>query len=67
MGLGGSRKIQDILTDRKVPAAERDRLPIFVDAAGVLWIPGVALDERAAISGEGECVVRLTVEGLPAS
>lgn len=67
MGLGGSRKIQDILTDRKVPAAERDRLPIFVDAAGVLWIPGVALDERAAISGEGECVVRLTVERLPAS
>lgn len=41
--LAGSRgKVQDALTDAKVPAARRDALPLVVTPTGeVWWIPGV--------------------------
>lgn len=36
---GGERKLSDVLTDLKVPRAERDHLPIVTDAAGeVCWV-----------------------------
>ena len=41
---GGSRKLQDILTDAHVPRGWRDRVPIVYDAdsTAILWIVGVA-------------------------
>jgi len=37
-----SSKVQDVLTDAKVPASRRDAQPLVVTAAGeVWWIPGV--------------------------
>lgn len=56
-GLGGSKKLQDLFTDRKVPAAERARVPIVVDAGGsgpVLWVVGQAVEERALRPEEAE-------------
>lgn len=36
---GGERKLSDVLTDLKVPRAERDHLPLVTDAAGaVRWV-----------------------------
>lgn len=35
----GTRKLSDVLTDAKVPRAERDRVPLVVDEAGaVRWV-----------------------------
>lgn len=47
-GAPGSRKLQDLLVDRKIPRQARDRLAIVGDARGVLWVPGVARDRRLA-------------------
>jgi len=43
LGLGGSRKLKDILIDRKVSRLHRDRLPLVCDRHRIIWIPGVAL------------------------
>ncbi|HYO53167.1 MAG TPA: tRNA lysidine(34) synthetase TilS [Archangium sp.] len=41
-GPAGSRKLQDVLVDRRIPAERRDALPVVMDAGGtVLWVPGV--------------------------
>ncbi|HEX8441007.1 tRNA lysidine(34) synthetase TilS [Archangium sp.] len=41
-GPAGSRKLQDVLVDRRIPAERRDGLPVVTDAQGsVLWVPGV--------------------------
>jgi len=41
-GPAGSRKLQDVLVDRRIPAERRDALPVVTDAEGaVLWVPGV--------------------------
>ncbi|MFQ6020189.1 MAG: tRNA lysidine(34) synthetase TilS, partial [Dehalococcoidia bacterium] len=52
LGLGGEKKVQDILVDAKVSAEERDAVPIVCSAWGVAWVVGHRIDERAAV-GEG--------------
>lgn len=38
---GGTKKVADLLIDRKIPVEERNRIPLFLNAAGeVFWIPG---------------------------
>ena len=46
LGLGGSRSLQDLFTDRKVPRARRSRVPVVVSGGEIAWIPGVATGER---------------------
>ena len=48
LGLGGSKSLQDLFTDRKVPRALRRTLPVVEAAGAVVWVAGVALDERFA-------------------
>jgi tRNA(Ile)-lysidine synthase len=62
-GLGGSKKLQDLLVDRKVPRAERDRVPVVEDATGrIVWVIGHAVDADAAASGDEDDVIVLTFD-----
>ena len=36
----GRRKLKDYMIDRKIPAEERDRLPLLADGSRVIWLPG---------------------------
>jgi tRNA(Ile)-lysidine synthase len=63
IGLGGTKKLQDLFVDRKVPRVARHRLPLVVDRHDrVVWVPGHALDEvyRASAGGSGVVVLKLT-------
>jgi tRNA(Ile)-lysidine synthase len=55
VGLGGTKTLQDLFTDRKVPRALRHTLPVVEAGGEIVWVAGVALDERFA-AGEGERV-----------
>lgn len=49
LGAPGSRRLKEVLIDRRVPREARDRLPLLCigDAGGeIAWVPGVAIDER---------------------
>ena len=46
LGLGGSRSLQDLFTDRKVPRARRARTPVVLSGGEIAWVPGVATGER---------------------
>lgn len=52
-GLGGSKSLQDLFTDRKVPRALRHTLPVVETGGEIVWVAGVAVDERFA-AAEGE-------------
>jgi tRNA(Ile)-lysidine synthase len=57
LGLGGTKSLQDIFTDRKVPRGLRRRLPVVEAGGAVVWVAGVALDERfAATAGDPRSV-----------
>lgn len=50
LGAPGSRKVQDLMVDRKVPRAVRGAIPIVADGEGILWVWGLAIADRAKIT-----------------
>jgi tRNA(Ile)-lysidine synthase len=45
-GLGGSKTLQDLFTDRKVPRAERATWPVVEVDGEIACVPAVAVGER---------------------
>ena len=60
VGMGGTKSLQDLFTDRKVPRALRRTLPLVETGGEIVWVAGVALDERFA-APEGAAGVGLSV------
>ncbi len=66
LGLSGSKSLQDLFTDRKVPRSLRHALPVVTSDGRIVWIAGVAVSEEfAAREGAGESAV-LSAAQLPA-
>ena len=42
----GSRSLQDLFTDLKIPREQRSQLPVVLAAGEVAWVPGIATAER---------------------
>jgi len=59
-GGAGTRKLQDILVDARVPREERDALPLVFAGDRLAWVPGVAVD-RDLRSAPGETSLHVTV------
>ena len=63
VGLNGSKKLQDLFVDAKVPRGERQRWPVVACGNDVVWVPGLALAASAAAPREaGAPAVRLKWE-----
>jgi tRNA(Ile)-lysidine synthase len=50
LGLGTSKRLQDVLVDARVPRELRDALPIVSDSEEIVWIPGVTVSERKRVT-----------------
>ena len=59
LGLGGSRKLQDVFVDRKIPAESRRTCPVVETGGVILWVPGVVRGEGGRITGETRRMLRL--------
>ena len=49
LGLGGKKKVKDLLVDGKVPARQRGAVPLVCAPWGIVWVVGHRIDERAAV------------------
>ncbi len=47
-GLGGRKKVSDLLRERRVPLARRGDVLVVEDDNGLLWVVGLASDSRCA-------------------
>ncbi|RLB74079.1 MAG: tRNA(Ile)-lysidine synthetase, partial [Deltaproteobacteria bacterium] len=63
-GMEGTRKVKDVLIDKKVPRLLRDEVPLVVDEEGVLWVVGVCLSERARVREDTEKVLRISARKI---
>ena len=54
LGLGGEKKLQDILVDAKVPARERGGVPLLCAGDQIAWVIGHCIDERFALAAESQ-------------
>ncbi|MFL6194322.1 MAG: tRNA lysidine(34) synthetase TilS [Thermoanaerobaculia bacterium] len=52
LGAGGSRRLKEVLIDRRVPRRVRERLPLLCVGGRIAWAPGVTIDERFRITGQ---------------
>jgi tRNA(Ile)-lysidine synthase len=62
-GLGGTKTLQDLFTDHKVPRAERPLVPVVESGGELAWVGGLALGERFRAQ-PGADAVRLTASRL---
>jgi len=60
LGLGGSKSLQDLFTDRHVPRERRHDLPVIESAGEIACIPGVATGERFRVTDHTAQAVRLS-------
>jgi tRNA(Ile)-lysidine synthase len=49
-GLDGTKTLQDLFTDNKIPREERERVPVVESSGQIAWVAGLAIGEsfRAA-------------------
>ena len=50
IGLDGTKKLSDLLADRKVPSFERPLVPVVVDKRGILWPVGYPIAHRVRLT-----------------
>jgi tRNA(Ile)-lysidine synthase len=62
-GMKGSRKLQDIFVDAKVPADERGSIPILECGGKVAWVPGYRIAHPFRIEN-GETALQIRIERL---
>jgi tRNA(Ile)-lysidine synthase len=63
-GLGGTKTLQDLFTDRKVPRALRHTLPVVESEGEIVWVAGVAVDERFAADEADPAAIALSAKAL---
>ena len=62
LGAPGSKKVQDVFVDRKVPRNQRDREPIVTDEMGrIVWVAGQVLASPFRVTPLTTTVVILTL------
>jgi tRNA(Ile)-lysidine synthase len=62
LGMQGSRKLQDIFVDRKLPREQRWSLPVVEAAGEILWVPGVVRSCAALITSGTRSTLRLIAQ-----
>jgi tRNA(Ile)-lysidine synthetase-like protein len=60
-GMKGTKKIQDIFVDAKVPEHTRDGVPLLVCGDEVVWIPGYRIAQCFALPSKTDKCLRVEV------
>lgn len=60
LGAPGSQKVRDAMTNRKIPGARRDTLPVVRSGSEILWAPGLLPSENHRCSESEKRALRLT-------
>lgn len=63
LGAPGSRKLQDLFVDRKVPRELRRRVPVVTLGDTILWVPGAAVADPFRVSSASRRLLHLYLEG----
>ena len=64
LGLGGTKKLQDIFVDAKVPRVERSGWPVITAGGVVAWVPGLVRGEVALVGEQSRRLLRVRARRL---
>jgi tRNA(Ile)-lysidine synthase len=57
LGAPGNRKIKKILSDRKIPLAQRGSIPVIICGENIVWLGGVEIAEAHKVTAGTETVL----------
>ena len=57
----GHRRLQDILVDQKIPAAQRTFIPVVCCENEIIWVPGYSIAADWKISAPHATALHLTL------
>ena len=59
LGMTGSKSLQDLFTDARVPRRQRHRLPVVVSGGVIVWVGGLRIAEDFRVTGRSEHLIGL--------
>lgn len=59
LGLKGSKSVQDLMVDEKVPRAARKKLPLVTSGGEIVWVCGLRMSEAFRVTPETDGTVGL--------
>ena len=59
---GGSKSLKKLFIDRKIPAAQRDQIPVLCDEAGILGVYSIGVDRNRAAEELPAIMIRFETE-----
>ncbi|MBI3759444.1 MAG: tRNA lysidine(34) synthetase TilS [Deltaproteobacteria bacterium] len=62
LGMTGTRKVQDVFVDRKLPRERRSIWPIIEAQSEVIWIPGMVRSRAALVTSTTQNLLQLTAK-----
>ena len=62
LGMAHDKKLKDLLIDRKIDAASRDRIPLLVWNGTIVWVAGVEVSELFKVTGEAADLYEVAIE-----
>jgi tRNA(Ile)-lysidine synthetase-like protein len=62
LGMMGSKKLQDIFVDEKVPAEQRRGLPLFECGGEIVWLPGHRVARGWEVSRPSDRSLQIVVD-----
>jgi tRNA(Ile)-lysidine synthase len=60
IGLGGSKSLSDLFTDRRLPRERRAGVPVVESGGQIAWVPGIAVSDAFRVTESTDRAVRLT-------
>ncbi|MCD4817873.1 MAG: tRNA lysidine(34) synthetase TilS [Candidatus Cloacimonetes bacterium] len=64
LGMNHSKKLKDFFIDEKVPKFERDNVIIFTDNEKIIWVGGMRIDNRVAISNKTKNILKIRIDEI---
>ncbi len=62
LGMKGTKKISDVLTDLKIPSYKRKKLLVLVNKNDIVWIVGKRISEKYKITNETKIKLKLCLK-----
>jgi tRNA(Ile)-lysidine synthase len=66
LGMAGTKSLQDLFSDRKVPRSLRRSLPVVVSGDEIAWVAGVAVSDAFKLGDRTSATVRLRARAVSA-
>jgi tRNA(Ile)-lysidine synthase len=63
-GLKGSKKLQDIFVDEKVPVELRGRVPVFECGGRIIWLPGYRIARGWEVTAPEQDSLQIRIENI---